>query len=562
MNEKSDTPTDYMNQNDAQIIIDLEKLQSEEIEINARLNDALQELEAMKAEYNSMEAGNLAELCENTVLESITGQFGLASVFLSCKDGGNVTTTHNFEKGYVANEADAAKYKTYVENNDGSKPWSQVRGEGHYDKPLPKMRKEAFKTQDTIIDEYTGKPLPKDGRAQIDHIVSAKEIESNPRAHLFQSPEDRAKMATADENLAWTNGSANQSKGDKKMEDWLSKKKVDQTNEERFGIDGERARAKDKAARRYIQRTLNRAAFRKYSLELLKTGGKDAAMVAAYQMLGEVVRELVHGVFLEIRTTLNNWGKEKPVEVYKRFKARMSDLFRNLCSKWKDLIAGSMWKGVQAFLSNIVVFVINLFATTLKKLVMMIRAGFVSLTEAVKILVHPPEDLPKEEVGYQAVKILMAGLIGAMSMGLGAAIEKLLIAIPGLQPLMLFPIPVLNRTVSDVMSVTLSALAGGLLSTIALYYMDKVFFSAKKTRLSLGIAGQSSVVAQCQVISSWHCLKEGVLIVVAEADAIKKRLESVATAFEQSGKAVDAQIALTDRTLATLQQMVGINPLA
>lgn len=46
----------------------------------------------------------------------------------------------------------------------------------------------------------------------------------------------------------------------------------------------------------------------------------------------------------------------------------------------------SLEAGLTAFLSNIVIFVINLFFTTLKKLVSIIRAGFVSLCRAVKFL--------------------------------------------------------------------------------------------------------------------------------------------------------------------------------
>lgn len=555
MNENS-TPIDYLNQDDSQTISVLESIKTEGIEINRQLDNALQELEAMKAEYNSMEAENLLDLCKNTVLETVVGQFGLASVFLTCQDGGNVTTSPNFEKGIVANETDAAKYQTFIKHNDGSQPWSQTRKEGQYDKSFPRKRKEAFQTQDVIIDDYTGKPLSKDGRAHLDHIVSAKEIESDPRAHLFQSPEERAKMATDKENLAWTNAAANQSKGEKKMDDWLQKEKNGQTNEERFGIDGKRARAKDRTARKHIKRTVNKAAFKKYTTELLQTGAKDAAKIAAYQAFGVVLRALVQGVFQELKTTLNNWGKEKLVDVYRRFKERLADLLQNLRETWRDLMEGSVWAGIQAFLSNIVVFVINLFATTLKKLVVMIRAGFVSLTEAIKILAHPPEGMPKDEVGYQAVKILVAGLIGALSLGLSAGIEQLLNSIPGLQPIMLFPIPVVNRTVSDVLSVTLSALAGGLLSTVALYYMDKVFLSAKKTRLNLAIAAQSGVVAQFQVIATWHCLKEGVLDVAAAADSTIQDLARIGKELEQNRDAVQVQLDGTDTVLEDISVKV------
>jgi hypothetical protein len=47
----------------------------------------------------------------------------------------------------------------------------------------------------------------------------------------------------------------------------------------------------------------------------------------------------------------------------------------------------------------------------------------------------------------------------------------------GLQPLMMFPVPSLgkkSRDVSDIFVVTLSALSEGILTTIVLYFMDKL----------------------------------------------------------------------------------------
>ena len=104
------------------------------------------------------------------------------------------------------------------------------------------------------------------------------------------------------------------------------------------------------------------------------------------------------------------------------------------------------------------------------------------------------------------IKILTAGIIGAASLGLGAVIEKGLQAIPGLQPLMMFPIPSWGkepRTVSDVLSVTLSALAGGLMTTVVLYFMDKCMASAKHDKLQIQLIAQSGVVVQCEVAKTW-----------------------------------------------------------
>jgi hypothetical protein len=508
-----DEKIDYLNGDFTQTVRELDKLSELEavkIEINEGLEEALSELDALHDQFSAEDSARLLDLCKNTVIETITGQFGLAGMFVQTQDGGSVTTTHNFEKGIIATESDQQKYEAYKVNNNGSKKWKQIRNEVGYDEPLKKMRDSA---PDVIIDEYTGKPIPKE-RAVIDHVVSAKEIESNAENHLFKTPEERAKMATNDKNLAWTESSANDSKGKRKMKEWLDKPNPNnpsETNEERYKIDREQALQKDTKARRYIKTEITVAAAKKYGTELMTTGGKDAARMAAYSALGVVLRDLTQAVFHEIRVTFQQRGKETLKEIFIRFKERIGTVIADLKTKWKDILKGSFEAGITSFLSNIVVFIINLFATTLKKIVAMIRAGFVSLCQAVKMLVSPPAGMDREDANYQALKILTAGLIGAASLGLSAGIEKLLQSIPGLQPLMMFPIPSIGkepRTVSDILAVTLSALAGGLLTTIVLYFMDKCRNAGKKDKLQIQLVAQSGVVVPYKIAQTWCVMGE------------------------------------------------------
>jgi hypothetical protein len=532
-------PVDFLNEDFTATIRELEQISDIDmvkIEINEGLEEALKELDSLHDQFSKEDSANLLVLCKDTVIETITGQFGLAGMFIETKDGGNVTTKHNFEKGITATDTDKQKYDTYKANNDGSRNWQDVRKSGGYDDPLPGKRKAAFNSQDVIIDAYTGKPLAKDGRAHLDHIVSAKEIESNAANHLFKTPEERAKMATNNKNLAWTEASANQSKGDKAMKEWLdTPDKQGGTKEKRFDIDRQKALKEDAKARRYIKREITVSAMKKYGNELLSTGGKDTANMAAYSALGVVLRDLTQAVFHEIHVTFQQRGTETLKEIFIRFKERIGAVLADIKSKWKDIFKGSFEAGITAFLSNMVVFIINLFATTLKKIVAMIRAGFVSLCQAVKMLANPPEGMGREEASYQALKILTAGLIGAATLGLSAAIEKLLQAIPGLQPLMMFPIPSIGkepRTVSDILAVTLSALAGGLLTTLVLYFMDKCRNAGKKDKLQIQLVAQSGVVVQYKIAQTWcvmddayHFLGEKVIEGYEMAKAAKEEID-------------------------------------
>ena len=478
------------------------------IELTDGLQNALDELSNLHSKLPENQTNTLLHLCEASAISAITSQFGLASLIIDARDGGSVTTVHNFEKGITANEADAARYSDMIANRNGK--YSEVRNKVGYDKPLVKRRNEALQNEAIIIDEYTGRNLPKYGRVHLDHIVSVKEIESSVSANLALSPEERVKIAADKENLALIDGSINQSKGSDEMKVFLNKenKKTGQRKAEKFGIDEQKAMQKDKKARKFVYGEIDKAKVKKYSKELLTTGCKDITKIMAYTVIGVAMREIAQGAITEIKLAFKQRGKESFGEIWVRFKTRMSEILDSLKSKWKDLVAGSIEEGLTSFISNLGVFLINVFATTLKRFVAMIRAGFVSLKEAVKILVNPPRGLDKDEVGYQAVKVLTAGLIGALSLGLSEAIDKFLLSIPVLTPIFSFIVPVIGKSVGDIVSTCLSAILGGVLTTIVIYFMDKLHSQSKADKIQIQLVTKSGEISAYQVALSWVALSE------------------------------------------------------
>ena len=478
------------------------------IELTDGLQNALDELSNLHSKLPENQTSTLLHLCEASAISAITSQFGLASLIIDARDGGSVTTVHNFEKGITANEADAARYSDMIANRNGK--YLEVRNKVGYDKPLVKRRNEALQNEAIIIDEYTGRNLPKYGRVHLDHIVSVKEIESSVSANLALSPEERAKIAADKENLALIDGSINQSKGSDEMKVFLNKedKKTGQRKAEKFGIDEQKAMQKDKKARKFVYGEIDKAKVKKYSKELLTTGCKDITKIMAYPVIGVAMREIAQGAITEIKLAFKQRGKESFGEIWVRFKTRMSEILDSLKSKWKDLVAGSIEEGLTSFISNLGVFLINVFATTLKRFVAMIRAGFVSLKEAVKILVNPPRGLDKDEVGYQAVKVLTAGLIGALSLGLSEAIDKFLLSIPVLTPIFSFIVPIIGKSVGDIVSTCLSAILGGVLTTIVIYFMDKLHSQSKADKIQIQLVTKSGEISAYQVALSWVALSE------------------------------------------------------
>lgn len=505
MEEKND----YLDNDYSKIELDLEcinTVKNFKFEINQHLENAINEMNELENKINKEDKKNLIEQCRESIVNTIIGQFGLASLIITSQDGGNVTTTHNFEKGIVVSEDDRKKYQEWQNNQKDD--WKTIRKEAGYDDSFNSKRKEYFKLNGKIYDEYTGKELNKDGRTHLDHVISASEIEKNAKNNLFLSQEERAKMATDDANLAFTEASLNQSKSDRDLKDWMhdTKRGKEQTNAQRYGVNEEKAMKKYNTAQKHVSKTVNTAAFKKYSKELILTGGKDAGKMIAYSAIGIILKEVVEALIFEIKYTIKNYHKESIKEIFIRFKNRAINVFERIKNKWKDILCNSFESGIMAFISNVVVFIINLFATTLKRIVSMIRATFVSLVQALKIVINPPKDMPKEEVYFQAIKVFAAGIIGAMSLMLTEGIEKLLLSVPGLNGLMVFIVPVINESIGTILSTTLSAICASVLTTIAFYYLDKIH--QKDSTLHLQLMTASGVVVEYKVMQSWIVMQE------------------------------------------------------
>ncbi|MBR2157252.1 MAG: hypothetical protein IJ923_04335, partial [Campylobacter sp.] len=84
------------------------------IHINDELEIALGELNELKDKLSQGDSTTLLELCKENAINTITSQFGLASLVISSKDGGSVTTIHNAKKDIYSNEKDKYNRENYT----------------------------------------------------------------------------------------------------------------------------------------------------------------------------------------------------------------------------------------------------------------------------------------------------------------------------------------------------------------------------------------------------------------------------------------------------------------
>ena len=543
----------YLDENTAFIENELMQLdekfefEAQKIELNDDLAHALNEFEKLKSQLPKEQTATLFELCKDNVLDTITSQFGLASLFIDARDGGSVTTTHNFEKGITSNALDASKYQEFkrVQELKGE-DWQKYRHENYDSHNNYKAMYD--NTDQIVVDGYTNKKIPK-SYTDIEHIVSVKEIESSASNHLYLSVEQRAEIASSDKNLIYADRGVNRSKKDSNLKEWLEDGNPEYTSK----VDKKVAIKKYNDAKKNENQKRTIEALKKNSKELLQTGGKDAVMIATYSAIGIVLKDLMQGIMIELRLTFEKRGDETLREIFNRFKDRVSKILVEIKSKWKDILIGSLEAGITAFLSNIVVFVVNLFATTLKRFVAIIRAGFVSLVQAIKILANPPADMPKDEINYQALKVLTAGLIGALSLGLTEGIEKLLLSVPVLTPIMSLPLPFGDQTIGDAIAVTLSAMCGGLLTTVALYFMDKAQRGTKESKIQIQLMAKSGEIVHMKAAQTWVVLGEAYDEFFNDAKQSYAKFEQVKLEINQSTKQASESVENFSKTMANLR---------
>lgn len=411
-----------------------------------------------RSELKAKRIDELMDSCRDQVLQQIIGPFGLTPAMLDDKTGGNVTTTHNFEKGIVANAEDSVRHADYRRNLDS--PIDRAA----YDAELPGKRKQMFQSREPITSAWTGNDLPRDGRMHLDHVVAVEKIERNSRSNLFMSKEERVAVANAPENLVPSESNINQSMGDKDKEKWAearSKKEPDKTNAERFGVDMERLQKTKATSERHLETELFKDQFMKQGQELLITGTHEAARNGLRQAVGVLLFELVNGSYVEVKRIAKDPALEE------KFVDHLIEALRNIGERiksklehtFKALVSG----GVQGFISNLLTYIINNVVTTSAKVVTVIREGLKGLWDAIKLVANPPPGMPAIEVARQATKIIAAVVTTSLGLIFEKSVEAFILSIPLLAPL------------SSVISPAVTAILTGIVTALVVFGIDRFF---------------------------------------------------------------------------------------
>ena len=447
-------------------------LNTEEVYESENLN--YDELEELLEEQFTMEFSNLESLqtefkeigspdkLSEVILDEIWNQFGNQIGLDMTSDTLLKQYNDKHPNGYTKEEgAKIMKDKRYTNANNAMKE-KQKSG--------------------NLKDEYTGKTLKINDKANLDHVIPRKQIFENTWRKIADI--ETSDLANKSENLAATNESLNKSKGAKSNSEYI---KDGEVREKNLKEQVERANKKiDKmnisdAEKRNLKAENNKklndklAADSKKMLKAEKSAKKamykPIAKKAAVRMANKAGKDAVKAMFVaalfgmlkEIMNALVRYFKAKK-QSFDTFIEEMKKALHSFFGKIKDFIK----VGVDSIVGSIVGEIIGAFAQKLKKIPNLIKQLFGSIRESISYLSNPENQTHSVAIKIAHIsKIITSGLVAVGALFLGEYFEQFLNKIPG----MTFEIKLLG-TLANILGMFLASLLTGILGAIIINGLD------------------------------------------------------------------------------------------
>ena len=432
---------------------------------------------------------NWTQELEKTVVHSLTTTFGLDFLLFEDKKGGNVNTVHNVRQGVYASKEEEAKYK-----NRGDYNSSEYHSHDNYVARGRADKKSQL--EGTLTDRYRGTKIGVDQNRDLDHIISAKKIHDDRGRVLAEM--NGSDLANQDSNLTSTGSSINRSKKDKavpeflaqiqmnlpKQEENLRKKQArlqnmpqgtpteqheyrslqDDIRKERQKIDElksinqEAMLAADYEANIAYDHEINRTYYTssKFINQTASAAAESGLRMGTRQMLGLIFAEMWFELreqfpaiiikhkedfrFGEFMHDLGNISKN----IWERMKIR----FKDFLTEFKN----GVFSGV---FSSITTTLLNIFSTTEKMAVKIIREMWNHIIQAGKIIFFNPDNLSAADLAKAVANIIAAGVAAVVGVMVYAQLT-----------------PILNFPLGPEIAAFVSALCTGLISLGLQYFIS------------------------------------------------------------------------------------------
>lgn len=441
----------------------------------------------LSEKFNKKRLDSLMDQTEHDLVHSIAVPFGLGKLLSAYdKTGGNVDTIHNVRDGIYATNEEKDAYE-----NRGEYDSDVV----HKDKNYINRNREVSKAKksDGIQDGYSNEILTAHDKVDLDHVISAKQTHDDRGRVLAGISTEN--LANIPENLTSTSSSINRSKQAEPPDEFASKldeqsqprririqelnQKQNLTDKERSELskltvldnaDTDKIREQGKKSQDAQDKKVNGEYYssEKFRTNTLHTSAKEGVKMGAQQAFGLLLTELFTNSFIEIRAAFNH--RLEGEALLEDIGVRLKRIGNNTLAKWKDFFEVGVAGLISGFISNIITVLINVFATTSKRLVRMIREGIFSLLKALKTLLLPPEGMTYREAAHEAMKLFVAGGTIATGIVLEEVVENAIKLIPFLIPIA----PSVTAVIVGSITVIVTALLMYLIDKIDLLNVVKI----------------------------------------------------------------------------------------
>ena len=356
---------------------------------------------------------------EKIIMESILVSFGL-DIFIKDQHGGDVDTIHNVreigkdpEMTYKSQKNKEIYIATpkYDSKTDGA----EVRNDKTFITTKNNYKKE--RELGNSYDEYTGKKFGIDSKADLDHVVPVEKVYS-----------DRGRiLAGIDTNyLANLRPNLNRSKSNLTNEDFIEKRK--KSNNGLDEVTENNMRNFEKISQKNIDAELYR---KYYNLNFNSPFMKDTLRASGFLSLKMGMKQVIGLIITEVWFTIKEDFKNFSVsnglkEIFLQLKDMIEKAFYKAKEKYKELIAKFSEGAIAGFLSSLTTTICNIFFTTARNIIKIIRHAYVSIIQALKILFFNPDNLLLGDRVREALKILATGASTVIGIISGEAFSKIL----------------------------------------------------------------------------------------------------------------------------------------
>ena len=266
------------------------------------------------------------------------------------------------------------------------------------------------KKQGTLVDSYTGKKITYSDKVDLDHIISAKEIHEDRGRILAEY--SGVQLANSPDNLTPTDRSINRSMKQKDIADyviWLEKTKarrqerISELSSQSFLTDKERKEltklnkleqvnpklmlSQNARAREIYEKKIAQSYYtgKKFRSDLAKAATTEGVKIGIKQVIGFLFSEIVFAVFDEMDGVKFDLNLDIG-DFFTRLGNGVKKGFDNAKNKYKDLIERFFNGTITGALSSVTTSICNIFFTTAKNVVKIIRRSWSTIVKATEIV--------------------------------------------------------------------------------------------------------------------------------------------------------------------------------